>query len=143
MSTATDTANAIQNLIYRAVAWANMADNDATSPATSIDVALHTAAPVTSLQSSNEVTVGQWNTYVRKTITRNTSEWDAAVNGMIQNTNLAQFVEMVSGTGCTIEYVSTGQNGTIIHYGPLAAPRTVSAGIQPQFASNALKSTLT
>ena len=78
MSSSVTAANAIQNLIYRAVAWADMAENDATSPATSIDIALHTAAPVTSSQSSNEVTVGEWNTYVKKSITRNTSEWEAA-----------------------------------------------------------------
>lgn len=141
MSTATTAANAIQNLIYRAVAWANMADNAATSPATAIDIALHTAAPTTSSQSSNEVTTGQWNTYARLSITRNTSNWDAASNGMVQNTNLAQFVEMASGTGCVITHVSTGQGGNIIHYGALTAPRTVSAGIQPQFAAAALKST--
>lgn len=141
MSTATTSANAIQNLIYRAVAWANMADNASASPATAIDIALHTSAPATSSQSSNEVTVGQWNTYARKTITRNTSEWDAAVNGMIQNTNLAQFVEMASGAGCTITHVSAGTGGTIIHFGALTASRTVSAGIQPQFAATALKST--
>lgn len=143
MSTSNTTANAIQDLIYRAVAWADMAQDDGTSPATTIDVALHTSAPVTSSQSSNEVTVGQWNTYVRKSITRNTSEWDAAVAGMVQNTNLAQFVEMASGAGCTISHVSTGYNGTIIHFGSLTASRTVSAGIQPQFAANALKSTQT
>ncbi len=144
MSTSTTSANALQNLIYRAVAWADMAENDATSPATSIDIALHTGAgPTTSSQTSNEVTVGEWDTYARKTITRNTSEWDAAAAGMIQNTNLAQFVEMASGTGCTITYVSTGYNGTIIHFGALTASRTVSAGIQPQFAANALKSTQT
>lgn len=143
MSSSITAANAIQNLIYRAVAWADMAENDATSPATSIDIALHTSAPATSNQSSNEVTVGQWDTYVRKSITRNTSEWDAAAAGMVQNTNLAQFVEMASGTGCTITYASAGYNGTIIHYGPLTASRTVSAGIQPQFAANAFKSTQT
>lgn len=143
MSSSITAANAIQNLIYRAVAWADMAENDATSPATSIDIALHTSAPATSSQSSNEVTVGQWDTYVRKSITRNTSEWDAAAAGMVQNTNLAQFVEMASGTGCTITYASAGYNGTIIHYGPLTASRTVSAGIQPQFAANAFKSTQT
>lgn len=143
MSTATASANALQNLIYRAVTWADMAENDTTGPASAITIALHTDAPETDLQSSNEVTVGQWNTYVRKSITRNTSEWDAAAAGMVQNTNLAQFVEMASGTGCTISHVSTGYNGNIIHFGPLAAPRTVSAGIQPQFAANALKSTQT
>lgn len=141
MSTATTSANAIQNLIYRAVAWANMADNAASSPATTIDIALHTAAPATSSQSSNEVTVGQWDTYARLSINRNTGGWDAASNGMVQNTALAQFVEMTSGTSCTITHVSAGTGGTIIHYGALTASRTVSAGIQPQFAANALKST--
>lgn len=143
MSSSVTAANAIQDLIYRAVAWADMAQNDGSSPATSIDIALHTGAPVTSSQSSNEVTVGQWDTYARKTITRNTSEWDAAVNGMIQNTNLAQFIEMAAGSGCTISHASSGYNGTIIHYGALTASRTVSAGIQPQFAANAFKSTQT
>jgi len=141
MSTATASANSLQNLIYRAVTWANMAQNAGASPATTIDIALHTAAPVSDLQSSNEVTVGQWNTYARKSITRNTSEWDAASSGMVQNTNLAQFVEMASGSGATITHVSTGYNGSIIHFGSLTAPRTVSAGIQPQFAATALKST--
>jgi hypothetical protein len=141
MSTSVTTANAIQNLIYRAVAWANMADNAASSPVNVIDIALHTSAPVTSNQSSNEVTTGQWDTYARISITRGTSAWDAASNGMVQNSALAQFVEMASGSGCTITHVSAGAGGTIIHYGALTASRTVSAGIQPQFAAGALKST--
>ena len=142
MSTSTTSANALQDLIYKAVTWGDIAQNDTTSPATTIDIALHTAAPVTSLQSSNEVTVGQWNTYARLSITRGAG-FDSAVNGMTQNAAIAQFVEMASGTGCTITHVSAGAGGTIIHYGALTASRTVSAGIQPQFAANALKSTQT
>jgi len=49
----------------------------------------------------------------------------------------------VSGTGCTITHVSVGISGNIIHYGDLASPRAVSAGIQPQFAAQALVSTIT
>lgn len=143
MSTSTTSANALQNLIYRAVTWGDIAENDTSSPATTIDIALHTSAPASSSQSSNEVTVGEWNTYARLSINRNTGGWDAASLGMVQNTALAQFVEMASGTGCTITHVSTGVGGTIIHYGALTASRTVSAGIQPQFAANALKSTQT
>lgn len=142
MSTSTTSANALQNLIYRAVTWGDIAENDTTAPATDIDIALHTSAPASSLQSSNEVVVGEWNTYVRKTIARGAG-WDAASLGMVQNAALAQFVEMASGTGCTITHVSTGVGGTIIHYGALTASRTVSAGIQPQFAAAALKSTQT
>lgn len=141
MSTSTTSANALQNLVYRAVAWSDVAENDTTTPATTIDIALHTSAPATSSQSSNEVTAGEWNTYARVSINRNTGGWDAASSGMVQNTALAQFVEMASGTGCTITHVSTGINGTIIHYGALTASRTISAGIQPQFASAALRST--
>lgn len=142
MSTSTTSANALQDLIYKGTAWADVAENDTTSPATDITVGLHTSAPVTSSQSSNEVTVGQWNTYVAKVVARGAG-WDAAVAGASKNTALAQFVEMVSGTGCTITHVSTAINGTIIHYGSLTASRTVSAGIQPQFAANALVSTQT
>lgn len=143
MSTSTTSANALQNLIYRAVTWGDIAENDTSSPASTIDIALHTSAPATSSQSSNEVTVGEWNTYARLSVNRNTGGWDAASLGMVQNTALAQFVEMASGTGCTITHVSTGTGGTIIHYGSLTASRTVSAGIQPQFAAAALKSTQT
>jgi hypothetical protein len=143
MSTSTTSANALQDLIYKATTWGDIAENDTTSPATNIQIALHTGAgPTTSSQSSNEVTVGEWNTYARLNIARGAG-WDAAAAGMTQNAAIAQFVEMASGTGCTITYVSTGVGGTIIHYGSLAAPRTVSAGIQPQFAANALKSTQT
>lgn len=143
MSTSATAANALQNLAYRAVTWADIAENDTTSPATTIDIALHTSAPATSSQTSNEVVVGEWNTYARVSINRNAGGWDAAAAGMVQNTALAQFVEMASGTGCTITHVSTGYNGTILHYGALTASRTVSAGIQPQFAATALKSTQT
>ncbi len=97
MSTSTTSANALQNLIYRAVTWGDIAENDTSSPATTIDIALHTSAPASSSQSSNEVTVGEWNTYARLSINRNTGGWDAASLGMVQNTALAQFVEVTQG----------------------------------------------
>ena len=44
MPKATAVCNSIINLMYRAVAWANMADNAASSPVTNVTVALHTAS---------------------------------------------------------------------------------------------------
>jgi hypothetical protein len=142
MSTSVLTANSIQDLIYKGLAWADIAENDSSAPATNIQVGLHTAAPVTSLGISNEVTVGQWDTYAPVNVARGVG-WDSAVNGATKNAALIQFAEMLAGTGCTITHVSTRKNGTIIHYGALAATRNVSAGIQPQFAGNALISTQT
>ena len=143
MSTAVGSANSILNLIYRAVAWADVSQDDGSGPATTLEVALHTAAPATDLQSSNEVTVGAWNTYARVSVNRSTAKWLAAALGVTKNVELLQFVEMASGTGCTITHVSVGISGNVIHYGTLASPRAVSAGIQPQFAAQALVSSIT
>lgn len=134
MSTSVTSANAILDLIYRAIAWADIAQNDGSSPATNIDVALHTAAPVTSSQSSNEATFGG---YVRAQIVRSAAGWTAASGGSLATLALSQFVECTSGSN-TVTHVSTGVSGTIIHYGALSASRSVSAGIQPQFAAGAL-----
>ena len=143
MSTAVGSANSILNLIYRAQAWADIAEDDSSAPATVLTIALHTSAPVTDLQSSNEVTVGQWNTYARVNVNRATGKWNPPANGLTKNVDLLQFVEMVSGAGCTITHVSVGISSNIIHFGELASPRAVSAGIQPQFAAEALVSTIT
>lgn len=139
MSTSVDSANSILGLIYRAAAWADMAENDATSPATVLDIALHTAAPATSSQSSNEAT---YTSYARVTVARSGAGWSAPAGGSLNNAALIQFAECTGGSN-TITYVSVGNAGTIIHFGALGAARAVSSGIQPQFAATALVSTMT
>lgn len=139
MSTSVATANSILDLIYKAAAWAAVADNAASGPATTIDIALHTAAPVTNLQTSNEATYGA---YARVSVARSGAGWAAASGGANANAALIQFVQCTSGSN-TITHVSVGIGGTIIHYGSLSASRAVSAGIQPQFAASALVSTIT
>ena len=139
MSTAATSANAIQNLIYRAVNWALVADNTATTPATVVDIALHVGAPSTSAQTTNEAT---YTSYARVTVARSAAGWSAASAGALSNLALIQFPESTGGSN-VIDYVSVGINGTIIHYGALSASRTITSGIQPQFAIAALVSTQT
>ena len=139
MSTSVDSANSILNLIYRAAAWADVAENDGSSPATVLDIALHTAAPATSAQTSNEAT---FTSYARVSVARSGAGWSLASGGSLQNAALIQFPECTGGSN-TITHVSVGISGTIIHYGALSSSRSVSAGIQPQFAAGALVSTMT
>lgn len=40
MSTSTTSANALQDLIYKGTAWADVAENDTSAPATNITVGL-------------------------------------------------------------------------------------------------------
>lgn len=139
MSTSVATANSLLDLIYRAAAWADIAENDSSSPATTLDVALHTAAPASNSQSSNEAT---YTNYAKVAVARSGVGWAAAAAG--SNSNAAQIEFPECGvTGNTITHVSVGIAGTIIHYGALASSRAISSGIKPIFAANALVSTVT
>lgn len=139
MSTSVSSANSLLDLIYKATAWADMAENDSSSPATSLYIALHTSAPASSAQTSNEAT---YTSYARVAVLRNGTGWSAAASGANANAALIQFVECSGGSN-TITHVSVGNNDIIIFYGALSASRSVSSGIQPQFAASALVTTIT
>jgi len=140
MSTATAAANSILDLIYRAIAWADLAQDDGSGPATTLSIALHTASPVGGVQTSNEATYGG---YARVNVTRGVSGWNAPSGGSLSNASLIQFVECASGSSL-VSHISVGYaSGTIIHFGSLSANRSISAGIQPQFAASSLVSTIT
>lgn len=60
----------IMKLLFQAVAWANIADNTATSPDTNISMALHTADPgEAGTQSTSEAT---YTSYARQNVARTT-----------------------------------------------------------------------
>lgn len=139
MSTSVQTANSILELIYKATAWADVAENDGSSPATQLAIALHTAAPASNAQTSNEAT---YTNYGRVNVSRSGTGWGAASGGSIENAAEIAFPEC-GVTGNTITHVSIGIGGTIIHYGALGSSRAISSGIQPVFAAGALISTIT
>lgn len=139
MAKSTAASNSILALIYNAVAWANMADNAAVAPLTNIYIGLHTGALVAGdAQNVNEATYGA---YARLAIPRTTGGFAVPSAGSTNNVALAQFLECTSGTN-TITHVSTGVAASgataVLHTGALSASRTVSAGIQPQFAAAAM-----
>lgn len=139
MPSSTSTANSILDLIFLAAAWADVAQNDGSSPATTLDVALHTAAPASSLQTSNEATYGS---YARASVSRNGTGWSTASGGSNASAALIQFPEAASGTN-VVTHISIGISGTIILSGALASSRTITTGIQPQFAAGTLVNTVT
>ncbi len=131
------TSNSLLALIYNATNWQYVADNTATTPATYIQVALHTAAIAPGdAQTVSEATYGN---YGRVNISRATGAggWLAPSLGVTKNVTLTQFGECNGGTN-TIEWVSVGISGVVLHAGALSSPRTITAGIQPQFAAEAL-----
>lgn len=139
MPKSTATCNSIINLMYRATAWANVADNAASSPLTNTYVALHTAdlTAGTNQQSQNETA---YTNYARQAVARSTG-WTAASGGATENAATISFPQC-GASGATLTHVSTGvgASGTsaVWHYGALNSSLVVSNGITPQFAAGAL-----
>lgn len=139
MPKSTATCNSIVNLMYRATAWANVADNAASSPLTNTYVAMHTAdlTAGTNQQSQNETA---YTNYVRQAVARSTG-WAAASGGATENAATISFPQC-GASGATLTHVSTGVGASgataVWHYGALNASLAVSSGITPQFAAGAL-----
>lgn len=138
MPKSTNTCNNLLALMYNATAWANIADNAASSPITNIYVALSTATgAVGDTMSTNEAT---YTNYARQTVVRSTSGW--AVPASRATSNAAQITFPQCGvTGNTITSAKTGKAtgaSDVFHYGDLNASIAVSNLIQPVFAIAAM-----
>jgi hypothetical protein len=103
-----DTAeNSLLNLIYRATAWANVADNAASSPLTNIHVSLHTASPGDSgTLSTNESAYGN---YARQNVARSTGWTSASGGSTLLAANLV--FPASSGSATTVTDFATGKTG--------------------------------
>jgi hypothetical protein len=144
MPKSTATCNSLLALIFNATAWADIAENDSSAPATNLYVSLHTADPgVGNNQTTNETA---YTNYVRIAVARTTGGWDAPSSGATANAALAQFAQC-GVTGATITHVAIGTAasgaGTVLYAGALSSSLAVALGIQPQFAAGALDVTET
>lgn len=98
---------AISKLTFQAVAWANYADNAATSPETNIAVALHTADPGEGgTLATSEVT---YTSYARVNVARTTGGWSES-SGVISPVSAINFPAGTGGSG-TVTHFSVGKTG--------------------------------
>ena len=144
MPKSTATCNSILALIFNATAWADIAENDSSAPATNLYLSLHTADPgVGNDQTTNETA---YTNYARIAVARTTGGWDAPASGATANAALAQFAQC-GVTGATLTHVAIGTAssgaGTVLYAGALSSSLAVANGIQPQFAAGALDVTET
>lgn len=141
MSKSNTFENDLLQLIFNNVDIADIGDagglqNSAT--AGSLYVALHTGDPG---EAGNATTSeSAYTSYARVAVARSGAGWTVSGNSAT-NAALIQFPEC-SGGSETITHVSitTASSGSskILYSGALSASRSVSSGIQPQFAASAL-----
>lgn len=130
--------------MYRATAWANVADNAASGPLTNTYVGMHIADLTAGTNSQAEDETAYTN-YARQAVARSTG-WTAASGGATENAATISFPQC-GASGATLTHVSTGVGSSgataVWHYGELNSPLAVSSGITPQFAAGALTITET
>jgi len=139
MAKSTATCNSILALIFNATAWADIAENDNSSPSTNLYLSLHTADPgVGNSQLTNETS---YTNYVRVAVARTTGGWAVPASASTSNAALVQFATC-GASGATLTHVAIGTAssgaGTVLYAGALNASLAVANLIQPQFAANAL-----
>jgi hypothetical protein len=143
MAKSITTCNNLLRLIFNATAWANMADNAASSPYTNLYVGLYTADPGTgNNQTTNETS---YTNYTRIAVVRTSGGWTVSTNTAV-NAALIQFPQC-GATGATLTHVAIGTAasgaGNVLYAGALNSSLSVASGIQPQFNASALTVTET
>lgn len=139
MSATNATETAILSLIFNATAWANMADNAASSPHTVFYISLHTADPGEA--GSQNTSECAYTGYTRISVNRNSGGW--TVSGDTA-TNAAQitFGQCTASPGSDITHVGIGTassgSGTLLLSAALTSAITMQVGATPLFSAGEL-----
>lgn len=135
MSISNTTENAILSLIFTATAWANYADNAASTPEANIVNALHTADPgETGTMSTSEIA---YTSYARVNVARTTGGW-AVASGACSPVAAINFPAGTGGSG-TATHWSTGKSGggasAILWSGTVTPNIVCGSGVTPQLTT--------
>lgn len=125
--------NDILKLIFNGIAIANLADNAAAGPITSLFLALHTADPTaTGNQSTNEVV---YTGYARVAVARVSGSWVIAGNSVSPVTAI-DFPEKTGGTDGIATHASIGVASAgatkILYSGALTPVINYMNGVTPR-----------
>lgn len=135
MSIADVTENNLLKLIFNATAWANYADNAATSPETNIHCGLHTADP----GEAGDMTTSEaaYTSYARVNVARTTGGWTVTANSV----SPVAAIDFPAGTGGsgTVTHFSTGKTGggaaDILFSGTVTPNIVTGSGVTPSLTT--------
>lgn len=125
---------AVLGLILNATAWANIADDAASSPLTNLYLALHTGDPGEGgTQATNEIS---YTGYARVPVPRQNVSPAWTMTTIATLAANYDFNEMTGGAGGTVAYVSLGvasSGATAYLYSGAATPNIlVASGVTPR-----------
>ena len=131
----------IVKLIFNATPIANIADNAASSPLTTLYLSLHTADPTDAAASGQLTNETTYTGYARVSVARTTGGWTCAtaagVTTVVPVANIS-FGQCTAGTA-TITHVGIGTassgTGKLLFSGSLTPSIAVATGVTPQLTT--------
>jgi hypothetical protein len=123
--------NDVLKLIFNATAIADLAQDDASSPATTLTVALHTADPGEAGDQTTSETA--YTGYARVAVARTTGGWTVTNNSVSPVANI-DFGECTASPGAAITHfsVGTGVSNKMLYKGTVTPNITMAAGVIPR-----------
>lgn len=123
--------NDFLKLIFNATAIADLAQDDGSSPATTLTVALHTADPgEAGDQTTNETA---YTGYARVAVARTSGGWTVTNNSVSPVANI-DFGECTASPGAAITHfsVGTGVSNKLLYKGTVTPNITMAVGVIPR-----------
>lgn len=122
--------NDLLRLIFNAVAIPDLAEDDTTSPAVNLSVALHTADPgEAGTQLTSEAT---YTGYARMNVARTSGGWTVTGNSVSPAANI-DFPQATAGSETITHFsVGTGVADKILYSGTVTPNIVVSNGVTPR-----------
>jgi hypothetical protein len=118
-------------LIFNATTIADLAENDTSSPAANLTVALHTADPgEAGTQSTSETA---YTGYARVSVARTSGGWTVASGSVSPAANI-DFAECTASPGGAITHfsVGTGVSNKLLYSGTVTPNITMAVGVIPR-----------
>jgi hypothetical protein len=126
--------NDLLKLIFNGTAIPDLAENDASSPATTLTVALHTADPGEGGdQTTSEIA---YTGYARIAVARTAGGWTVTGNS-VSPTVAIDFPVMTAGAGGTVTHfsVGTGTGNKLLYSGTVTPNILVVNGVIPRLTT--------
>lgn len=126
--------NDLLKLIFNGTPIADLADDDQSSPATTLSVALHTADPGEAGDQTTSETA--YTGYGRVTVARTTGGWTVTTNSVSPLANVT-FGECTASPGAAITHfsVGTGVGDKLLYSGTMTPNITMAVGVSPVLKS--------
>lgn len=132
MSKSNTLENAYLLLLFHGTAFADIAQNDSSSPLTSFYVSLHTSDPgEAGDQTTNEIA---YTGYARQAVTRDSGGFNVSGN-IVTFVDDVEFPIMTAGAGGTVTHFGIGTDasgaGRLLYSGTVDPDILVAVGVEP------------